>query len=99
LLVSHVSESNQTESYADSEGDIRAVPLQIQPACRVEEVEDMDSAMCGLSGADHGDGHYEFGGKLLGEERMYHATPITTLDSATNQLLDGSSQGEYSSRL
>jgi hypothetical protein len=51
----------------------------------------MELVMCDLSGADYGDGYYEFGGKLLDEEWMDQATLIATLDAATNQLLDGNS--------
>ncbi|KAF1362263.1 hypothetical protein EJ07DRAFT_153815 [Lizonia empirigonia] len=86
--------------HQDSEGDIRAVPLQVQAAGRIEDVE-MDSTMCDLFGASHrtsmydlasGDDHYQFGGELLDEERMDHATRVATPDSATNRSLYGSSR-------
>jgi hypothetical protein len=107
-LVSHASEPIQTDSCADTEGDIRAVPLPVQATSHIKDAEEMDSTMCDLFGASHGtrmygpasgDGHYQFGGELLDEERMDHATRVATSDSATNRSLDGSSRGQYSSRL
>jgi hypothetical protein len=113
LLVSHTSESNQTESCADSERDHRAASqqkLQVQTTGDIEDFEEIGSAMCNPFGAPHGtsvynfasdDGHYQFGSELLllDEGGKDYATCVAGLDPATNDSLDGSSRGKSLSRL
>jgi hypothetical protein len=111
LLVSHASDLNQTNSCADAEGDLHAVPRQtpqVQAAGHIADVEEMDSAMCGLFGADYGinvydfasdDGRYQFDHELLDKGAMDDATHAAISDLATNGSLDGSSQGKYLSKL
>jgi hypothetical protein len=111
LLVSYASDLNQTNSCADTEGDLHAVPRQtshVQATGHIEDFEEIESAMCGSFGADHGiqtydpasgDGQYQFGRELLDEGVMNYATCVATSDSATNRSLDGISRGKYSSKL
>ncbi|KAF1944003.1 hypothetical protein EJ02DRAFT_114377 [Clathrospora elynae] len=94
--------------HQDTEGDLHAVPqqtLQVQAAGHIADVPEIDSAMCGLFGADHeinmdnlasGDSRYQFGCELLDEGVMDYATRVVaTSDSATNGSLDRSSRGFY----
>ncbi|KAF2850641.1 hypothetical protein T440DRAFT_80632 [Plenodomus tracheiphilus IPT5] len=88
----------------DTEGDLHAVPQQTLQSQAMGPVKEMDSAICDLLGAGHGksmydiasgDRHYQFGCELLDEGGMGYATRVATSDSATNGLLDRSSQGKY----
>lgn len=111
MLVSHASDLNQTNSCADTEGDLHALPRQspqVQAEGHIADIEEMDSATCGLFGADYGinlydiasdDGRYQFGRELLDEGVTDDATHTAISDSATNGSLNRSSQGKYSNKL
>jgi hypothetical protein len=111
LLVSQASDLNQTNSCADTEGDLHIVPRQspqVQAEGHIADVEEMDSVICGLFGADYGinvydiasdDGRYQFGRELLDEGVTYDATHAAISDSATNRSPNRRSQGKYSNKL
>jgi hypothetical protein len=79
----------------DTEGDLHAVPRQtpqVQAAGHIADIEEIDSATCSLSGADHqtnmydlasGDGRYQFCRGLLDEGVMDYATRVATEESGT----------------
>jgi hypothetical protein len=101
----------QTNSCADIGGEPYAVPRQtpqVQATGHVADVEEMDSAMCGLFGADHrtnmydlasGNSHYQFGCELLDEGGIDHVRCVTTSDSSTNGSFDRGNRGRCLSKL
>jgi hypothetical protein len=107
LLLNHTSESFQTKSCPESEGDLAAVPrqiLQVQTTGHVEDDEDIDSGTYDLFGAGHGtgtlesatgDSNHQFRGKPCDEGEKDHAT----LDLALNESSNGGNPGKFLSRL
>jgi hypothetical protein len=111
LPVKYAIELNQTNSCADIGGEPHAVPQQTsqnQAAGHIADDEPIDSAMCGLFGADHGtnmydlasgNSHYQFGFKLLDEGGIDHVTSVTTSESSTNGSFDRGNRGRCLSKL
>jgi hypothetical protein len=95
LLVSYASDSNETNSCADIEGDLHALPRQtpqVQAAGHIADVEEIELATCGLFGADYrinmynlasGDGRCQFCRGLLDEGVVDYATRVATEESGT----------------
>ncbi|KAF1352924.1 hypothetical protein EJ07DRAFT_183105 [Lizonia empirigonia] len=87
--------------HQDTEGDLHAISQQTLQFQAMTPGEETESVVCNPLGADHGkstydiasdDRHYLFGCELLDEGGVGYATRAATSDSATNWLLDGSSQ-------
>jgi hypothetical protein len=102
---------NQTDLCADKGGELHAVPQQtpqVQATGHIADIEEMDSAMGGLFGADHGtnmydltsgDNCYQFGIELLDKGGIDQVTCVATSASSTNRPFDRSSRGKCLSRL
>jgi hypothetical protein len=102
---------NQTNLCADIGGEHHSVPQQTpqdQATGHIADVEAIDSAMCGLFGADQGtnmhdlasgNSHYQFGCELLDEGGIDHVTKVTTSDSSTNGSFDRGNRGRCLSKL
>jgi hypothetical protein len=114
LPVKYAIELNQTNSCADIGGEPHAVPRQKsqdQATGHIADVEPIDSAMCGLFGADHGtnmydlasgNSHYQLGFELLDEGGIAHVTSVTsvtTSESSTNGSFDRGNRGRCLSKL
>jgi hypothetical protein len=103
LLLNHTSESFQTYSCPESEGDLPAVPrqtLQVQTTGRVEDVEHIDSGMYDLFGAGHGKSTFEFATgdghqQLRRELRDEGESDETKDDHSATKLQRGNGTSDY----